>query len=296
MQLDKTRIAIRERGVLDLFDLSLHVVRSYFWPLLATMALGVLPLALANQLMIGWMFADTDNDVEFPFRYVWHMTVLIMIEAPLAAVFATTYLGDALFLERPRLRTVARNVLRFFPRLLWCQVLLRGIVFAWLLALSIQPYSAFDPFLEGFAPVGLLFFNGLMRSFRPFINEVVLLERNPLLPRRNGAMTVGKRSAMLHNPSGGDLLFRWMGAAMIGSMLFLAFYGGCIFLAGVFANEWRQGPLMLQVCLPLAMWLVVGFFAVYRFLSYLDLRIRQEGWEVELRMRAEASRLKAKWI
>ena len=30
---------------------------------------------------------------------------------------------------------------------------------------------------------------------------------------------------------------------------------------------------------------------VVRFLSYLDLRIRHEGWEVELLMRAEALRL-----
>jgi hypothetical protein len=36
---------------------------------------------------------------------------------------------------------------------------------------------------------------------------------------------------------------------------------------------------------------VVAFFAIVRFLSYLDLRIRHEGWEVELLMRAEAVRL-----
>jgi hypothetical protein len=31
--------------------------------------------------------------------------------------------------------------------------------------------------------------------------------------------------------------------------------------------------------------------SVVRFLSYLDLRIRHEGWEVELRMRAEGAQL-----
>ena len=41
----------------------------------------------------------------------------------------------------------------------------------------------------------------------------------------------------------------------------------------------------------LAIWIVVGYFSVVRFLSYLDLRIRREGWEVELRMRAEGARL-----
>ncbi len=42
---------------------------------------------------------------------------------------------------------------------------------------------------------------------------------------------------------------------------------------------------------PLALWLVIGFAAVARFLSYLDVRIRREGWEVELTLRAEAARL-----
>jgi hypothetical protein len=30
----------------------------------------------------------------------------------------------------------------------------------------------------------------------------------------------------------------------------------------------------------------VAFFAVVRFLTYIDRRIRLEGWEVELRLRA----------
>ena len=41
---------------------------------------------------------------------------------------------------------------------------------------------------------------------------------------------------------------------------------------------------------PVAIWLVVAYFAVVRFLAYLDLRIRSEGWEVELLMRAELDR------
>ena len=47
----------------------------------------------------------------------------------------------------------------------------------------------------------------------------------------------------------------------------------------------------MQWYVPLAGWLVIGFFAIVRFLAYLDLRIRREGWEVELVMRAEAARL-----
>ena len=42
---------------------------------------------------------------------------------------------------------------------------------------------------------------------------------------------------------------------------------------------------------PLSIWIGVAIAATIRFLAYLDARIRQEGWEVELMIRAEASRL-----
>jgi hypothetical protein len=45
------------------------------------------------------------------------------------------------------------------------------------------------------------------------------------------------------------------------------------------------------ILLPAAMWVVIGFFTIARYLGYLDLRIKTEGWEIELRMRAEAQRL-----
>jgi hypothetical protein len=48
---------------------------------------------------------------------------------------------------------------------------------------------------------------------------------------------------------------------------------------------------MFTVHLPFALWIVASFFSVVRFLSYLDRRIRNEGWEVELVLRAEAERL-----
>ena len=44
------------------------------------------------------------------------------------------------------------------------------------------------------------------------------------------------------------------------------------------------------------LWLVLGGFAVVRYLSYLDLRIRREGWEVELLVRAEEARQKRRWM
>ena len=40
-----------------------------------------------------------------------------------------------------------------------------------------------------------------------------------------------------------------------------------------------------------AMWLVAIYFTVARFLNYLNQRIHDEGWEVELFLKAERDRL-----
>ncbi len=291
MQLDKTRIAIRERGVLDTMDLSLHVLRTYALPLLATMAMGVIPLMILNHLLLGWMAETVDNELDYPFRFVWHMSVLVLIEAPLASIFATSYLGQAVFLDRPRLWEVALDVGKMLPRIVWCQMLVRGIAPVWLLLLSIERYGNIDYTVEGFFLSLLLIYVVALRAFRPFMNEIVLLERNPLASKHSRVMTVGRRSTMLHGASGGDLFARWLGSALIGVLLVLAVYGTFLFVSGALLNVWSQGPIMVRFCLPLSMWIASGYFTVFRFLSYLDVRIRQEGWEVELRLRAEAARL-----
>ena len=41
--------------------------------------------------------------------------------------------------------------------------------------------------------------------------------------------------------------------------------------------------------------MVASYLTVVRFFSYLDLRIRREGWEVELVMRAERAQLARHW-
>jgi hypothetical protein len=291
VQLDRTRIVVRERSVLDTLDLALHVLRAYLAPLLVTMALGAVPLMVVNHLLIGWMLPDTDNPLDVPVRYLWHMTVLSFLEAPLASVFATKYLGQAVFLDRPRLREVVWDVLKRSRQIVWCQILVRGAGAAWLLLLAADRYGEFEPFLDVVFPFGLVMYAIGLRSFRPFLNEIILLEQNPLVSRDEQQHAAGRRNQMLHGPSSGDLFFRWWTAALIGVLLTGMVYGTMLFLSGVLTNDWRQGPGMLMVAYPAAVWLIATYLTVFRFLTYLNVRIRQEGWEVELRVRAEANRL-----
>jgi hypothetical protein len=299
VQLDNTSIAIHERGLLDTCDLALHVVRRHIGPLLITFAAGALPLMLLNHALLGWILDVEYRDLWFYteetgaiFRFLWDMTLLVLIEAPLASIFTTKYLGQAVFLERPPLSEVFLDVLKMLPRVAWCQLLVRGILAAWLLLATLDQYGDFQLGIEFFLLGGVAAYASLLRAMRPFNNEIVLLERNPLRSRDDTLMTVGRRSWQLHVPSSADLVGRWLGTAALAVLLTGVVMGAFIFLSGVFLHDWRPGPFMIRYVFPLSMWIVAGYVAVVRFLSYLDLRIRHEGWEVELRMRAESARLK----
>lgn len=304
MQLDSTRITVRERSLLDIFDLALHVTREFAAAWVGTSLLGILPLMLINYALIGWM-ADIDYDQELaPFRFLWNMTLLVIIEAPLASIFTVAYLGPAVFMEQRKFRQLFSDVFRCAPHLFVCQLILRGILPAWLLLLTVNRFE-FTGFVEGFLlPVIAIYSCGL-RAMRPYINEIVLLEKNPLWSRNSQAITIGKRSGLLHGPSSSDLLVRWICSAMIGVLLIGIALTTATVAMGILVGEWpisvsEEGAAMVlnwlevQLVYPACLWFVAAYFSVVRFLSYLDLRIRHEGWEVELLMRAEALRLSAR--
>src|SRR5436190_7680871 len=154
MQLDHTRIAIRERGLLETIDVSLFIIRDFAGPVIACALLAIVPLALINYALVGWM-VSTDYDGEtFSFRYFWNMTLLVFLEAPLASVFIVAYLGPAVFHERRTIQQVAGDVLRQWFPLLLCQGLLRGVLLAWGLYLLTDRMED-NGFIEGFLIVVL---------------------------------------------------------------------------------------------------------------------------------------------
>ncbi len=125
--------------------------------------------------------------------------------------------------------------------------------------------------------------------FWPFLNEVILLERNPLVARK-GQITTLRRNGVLHRDSGGEFLLRALGAGLMAMLLVFALWATADFLLeSVFG--FHAGWLTQAIVLQAAMWIVAIFFTAARFLSYLDQRIRIEGWEVELLLRAERDRL-----
>jgi hypothetical protein len=288
MRLDRTRIAIRERSLLDILDLSLRVVAAYPGPILLGTVVAALPLALFNEYLIGWMTGEGDDPSAIT-RYIWTMTLLVFFEAPLASVAVTLYLGQALFMDNPQPRDILQGFRRSFLTLAWCQFMVRGIGAAWLLtyfARHAVGYSAQEGWL-----IPLAIYVLLLRAVRPFINEIVLLEQNPLRGKSDYVMTVRRRSTVLHNPTAGDLFARWLMSALVAIAMVVSLVFGIWYAMGMLLFKWDWGWMMPHVGIPVCMWVVGGYFSVVRFLSYLDLRIRREGWEVELVVRAAAAQM-----
>lgn len=265
MQLDQNRIVIRERGYLDILDLALRVIRAYVGPLAVAFAVGAVPMAVLNHWLLAGLL-PIDLEYEPPTEYIWCTILLVIWEIPLATAPITLFLGQALFTERPRAADVFSGFRQTLPQLLWYQVVLRGLLVPWVLT---------------------WFF--LFASY-PFLTEVIVLERNPLVGRA-GRITTGRRSRNLHSGVVADLFARWLGTLVLGGVLFAAFFMAIFLVGGLLVSDWTLEIAPLAVYFHAALWLVVGYFAVVRFLCYLDLRIRREGWEVELLLRAEGIRL-----
>ena len=283
MELDRTNIAIRERDYLDILDLALRVIRVHAGPLALALAAGVVPMMLLNSWLLA-EYAEPDYETGFPFGYMFFALVLVTWEMPLAAAPATVYLGEALFSERPRPAKIFRDLRGSLSQLLVYQVFLRGLL---------VPVVLFAPTaVSVLAFLALLGYWPYLFIWRPYLNEVILLERNPLRAAQPDAMTSRRRSKLLHAAQAGDLFARWMAAIGVGILLFLSLWGSMWFGRTMMLSELGWNDVMYTFYYQLALWTVVSYLAVVRFLSYLDLRIRREGWEVELVMRAEEARLK----
>jgi hypothetical protein len=135
-----------------------------------------------------------------------------------------------------------------------------------------------------------------VRSVRPFAPEMLVLERSPLRNNSGKSASLGvvykKRSKWLHGPFSGELLRRWIATSMVALFLIVSLSFGWLFGKGIFFNLPMWDWWMDFFLFPLTLWIVAIWSTVVRFLSYLDTRTRLEGWELELRLRAEGDRIR----
>ena len=253
--LDRTLVKIRERSFPDLLDLAVVVARRRPVALGVAGLVGIAPCAAFN----AWVAASTDR-VALPL-------FLIFWEIPWATAPLTVVLGGLMFGQRPSAGKVARTLLRATPTLLLGQGLIRGFLM-----------------LTGV-------FGVLIPARLAFLNEVILMERG------RGFRAI-RRAGQLTESVGGELFGRALALFAAGSAFVLCFWVGTGAILGALIEgnlTWEQGGWsdLLGWRFLVPTWLAIAFFAVARFLTYLDRRIRLEGWEVEIRLRSVGSAMEA---
>jgi hypothetical protein len=257
---DRTMIVIRERSFMDLLDLALLVVRAYPVTLGLAAAAGIAPWAALNVWLLSFP--------EFS-RYFW--VPLLAMETPWATAPITLAMGDLMFGVRIRPARLFFTFLRSVPALFVTQILMRGF----------------------FLVLPVLY--PLVPTQYGFLDEVILLEREPKWRTWKSL----KRSRALSRGVESDFFMRWLGQIAIGVLFAVCFWMGAETVIGaLFDNEvtWYRPGLgdLSGMLFQTGIWLAIAYFGVVRFLSYIDRRIRLEGWEIELRLKAVGRALEEK--
>ncbi|MCC9644444.1 hypothetical protein LOC71_19400 [Rhodopirellula sp. JC740] len=296
MQLDRTHIAIRVRTLSEIGDLGLRMVRCYPvavtraffagaapWMVINTLLLIFLPLRIASDEFF------TDESFSDMVRYMTWMAALVVLQTPLAGAFSTYYLGQAVFEQQPTLRDTFAEIWKMKGPLIWVLGFKRlAIPTTAFLVLRIG--SEPNAFLDYILPWVVVIFVAIVRSNRPFVPEMLILERCPLRSRSPNVITLKRRSKGLHTPMVSELGGRFLAVAFSAMALTGSIYYSLIWVRGVATGNWSADLVALVIFYPLALWSIAAFSVVVRLLGYLDARIRLEGWEVELAIRAEAIR------
>jgi hypothetical protein len=249
MRYDRTLVLIRERSFLDLLDLAMVVIRERPFVLALAAAVGIAPWAALNV----WLLSDPEFS-----RFYWG--ILLILETPFATAPLTLVLGELMFDRPPRLGRMARTLLASLPAMIATQLFVRGILLG-----TVVGYLA-------------------MPAQYSFLDEVILLER----------LGVGRtlaRSRDLASGFEGELFIRWLGQLFLGMIFSLCFWASTETLSSaLFGNEytWYRPGLsdMSGVLFQAAVWIAIAYFGVFRFFAYIDRRIRLEGWELDLRLKA----------
>jgi hypothetical protein len=291
MQLDNTSVVIAQRTGTELVDLSLMVVRRYFIPIATLAFLGAAPFAILNAILM-WPLIQYDSlaissslygdPTFFRVRYYTIGIVSVFVQAPLALSGVTYFIGQAVFGEKPTLRLVASAIKNRLLALIYVQGLFALLFVHPEFYLGVEAWSIVFAFY--------LFF---IRGFVPFALEILLLERCPLFHwgKKKSTLGFGKRSSWLHSGLYFELFGGHIGVSLIELTTIMSLSGSVYLLVGVVVGVWDVGSWMDLFLFPLAVWTVATWGTVIRFLSYMNTRILTEGWEIELKLKAESQRL-----
>jgi hypothetical protein len=246
------RVVLRPRPLADVLDLAVPFCLAARGPLLRLAAVLLLPLLslCAGLRQAGWKPGA-----------VWLAAV---VSADLVEGAFTLAASELLFVEPDQLR-VSAVLARFgrnLPRALLCLFLTRLSLVLGLALFPLVPVIAVRfifareaVLLEGAGPVA-----ALTRSHRLVTGHVLT--------------AVGLLGALLAIPAAGLIAAELLGDAVVAQVLQLGHPLGQL---------WRDGISMFALA---GFFLSVPVLAAARFLAYIDLRTRKEGWDIQLRFAA----------
>lgn len=293
MNLDQHQIAIRARTTAALCDLAMLVVRRYPGQLLLLLAASAAPWILLN-LAICLLLSSAVSADDGSTWTGWLVAGLTALESQAGTVLLTAWLGRVMFERQASPGLALRDTLAAARRLVWTQLILRPVapLILCLAALASPMDEASRVLCLGLVAV-LSFLTALVRYWRPFAVEIVVLERTPLVASRNrpDAVSYGRRSRSMHDFAVGHLVGSGLIQTAVLGLILFSLYALMMFMDQglmIYAGRSEAGRMAYWT---VTLWLTAGYGAVCRFLRYMDLRVRQEGWDAELLIRAEALRL-----
>lgn len=286
MQFDQTSIAIRERSSLEVFDLAANVLVRHLQPIMVLLFLNAMPFAILDYYLISWM-TDVSFSIQLAIAYYFAMIALILSQAQLGTCLITIFMGRVMFLDEHSIWGVLKHFFKRLPYFLYSQGILRLSLFAVLAAMITSPKDSEEAYLLAYLGLPAITCVGLLiRAMRPFVPEVIYLEQTPH-KSKNDLPSLSQRSRNLHMLASGAITTQFMLMLLFAPLLTFAIHSIFVMADSMFSIRANSDISLQPFYVVIAGWMVAGFMAVVRFLMYIDVRIRQEGWSVDLKFRAE---------
>jgi hypothetical protein len=253
MNVLEARVVLRDRSLLDVVDLALRFLAKHALPY-AKLSAALLPVAFlvtyAAARTLGWGWG-------------WTLT---LAAGPFVAAPYTALASRLLFERGVRVRDALRASLSALPALL----VVRSLE---LVAVGFGGLFVFIP---------AVWFLSLFL----FTNEVLVLERTSI------RASLSRLSRLLSGQSGDAILAVLFLTALHAVAVFLGDAVGHSILEDLL--EITPPPSLLEAkgsAMGLAsFWLFIPFLATARFLAYVNVRTRIEGWDVQTRFAALIAR------
>lgn len=301
MQLDQTHLVMRPRRMSEIGDMTLAMLRHHPQQALVDFGTGALLWAILDIAILAWIpiqeaqLGLTDEEAVLQiYRYLGWMTLLVILQTPLAGSLATLCLGRKIFEEAVTWRQAVREVWGHRSALVET-ILIKGLVLPAILVLLFRMGSPLSFFWDLLIPLLILMIQFFTRGMYPFVPELLLLEKCPTRKPRNSAdqnvITIPQRLSHLHRGQSGENGGRFIIQGFVYLVLLVCFLFTLMAIRGVLILRWDFLNLpVLLVLFPLCLWIIASISVVVRLLFYLDTRLRLEGWDVELLIRAEVIR------